>query len=98
MCHRRAAVAMCFEFNAQLGGRENLIVGIEETICVKFALKMAGKKYTVKRKYEDEHRRFLTEWQSLYCFVERNGKPFCLISQASLAHFKASKLQRHFTG
>ena len=50
---------MCFEFNAQLGGRENLIVGIEETICVKFALKMAGKKYTVKRKYEDEHRTFL---------------------------------------
>ena len=72
MCHRRAAVAMCFEFNAQLRGRENLIVGIEETICVKFALKMAGKKYTVKRKYEDEHRTFLTEWQSLYCFVERS--------------------------
>ena len=51
MSHRRAALAMCFGLNAQLGGRENLIVGIEETICVKFALKMAGKKYTVKQKY-----------------------------------------------
>ena len=58
---------------------------------------MAGKKCTAKRKYEDEHRTFLTEWESLYFFVERNGKPFCLICQASLAHFKASNLQRHFS-
>ena len=34
---------------------------------------------------------------SLYFFVERNGKPFCLICQASLAHFKASNLQHHFS-
>ena len=27
----------------------------------------------------------------------RNGKPFCLICQASLAHFKASDIQRHFS-
>ncbi|XP_077593579.1 general transcription factor II-I repeat domain-containing protein 2A-like [Stigmatopora nigra] len=58
---------------------------------------MEGKKCTAKRKYEDEHRTFLTEWESLYFFVERNGKPFCLICQASLAHFKASNLQRHFS-
>ena len=58
---------------------------------------MAGKKSTAKRKYEDEHRTFLTEWESLYLFVERNGKPFCLICQTSLAHFKASNLQRHFS-
>ena len=58
---------------------------------------MAGEKSTAKRKYEDEHRTFLTEWESLYFFVERNGKPFCLICQASLAHFKASNLQRHFS-
>ena len=42
------------------------------------------------------HRTFLTEWESLYFFVERNSKPFCLICQASLAHFKASNRQRHF--
>lgn len=30
-------------------------------------------------------------------FVERNGKPFCLICQSSLAHFKASNLHRHFS-
>ncbi|XP_077576088.1 general transcription factor II-I repeat domain-containing protein 2A-like [Stigmatopora nigra] len=58
---------------------------------------MEGKKCTAKRKYEDEHRTFLTEWESLYFFVQRNGKPFCLICQASLAHFKASNLQRHFS-
>ena len=58
---------------------------------------MARKKCTAKRKYEDEHRTFLTEWESLYFFVERNGKPFCLICQASLAHFKASNLRRHFS-
>ena len=29
-------------------------------------------------------------------FVKRNSKPFCLICQASLAHFTASNFQRHF--
>ena len=57
---------------------------------------MAEKKCTAKRKYEDEHRTFFTEWKSLYFFVELNSKSFCLICQASLAHFKASNLQRHF--
>ena len=47
-----------------------------------FAPKMAKNKCTAKRKYEDEHRTFLIEWKSLYFFVERNGKPFCLICQA----------------
>ena len=58
---------------------------------------MAGKKCTAKRKYEEEHRTYLTEWESLHFFVERNGKPFCLICQVSLAQFKASNLQRHFS-
>ena len=57
---------------------------------------IAKKKCAAKRKYEDEHRMFLTEWESLYFFVERSSKPFCLICQASLAHFKASNLQCHF--
>ena len=58
---------------------------------------MAKNKCTAKRKYEDEHRTFLTEWESLYFFIERNGKPFCLICQVSLGHFKVSNLQRHFS-
>ena len=57
---------------------------------------MAKEKCTAKRKYEDEHRAFLTEWESLHFFVERNSKPFCLVCQALLVHFKASNLQRHF--
>lgn len=56
-----------------------------------------SKKHTAKRKYEDKHRTFLSEWEDLYFFVERNGKPFCLICQTSLSHFKASNLERHFT-
>ena len=40
---------------------------------------------------------FLTEWEISYFFVARNGKPFCLICQASLAHFKAPNLHRHFS-
>ena len=44
-----------------------------------------------------EHRTFLPEWENSYFFVERNCKPFCLICQASLAHFKVSNIQRHFT-
>ena len=62
-----------------------------------FALRKAKNKCTAKQKYEDEHRTFLTEWESLYFFVERNGKPFCLICQASLGHFKVLNLQRHFS-
>lgn len=58
---------------------------------------MAGKKSTAKRKYEEEHRTFLPEWESLYFFVKRNGKPICLICHAALAHFKASNLQHHFS-
>ena len=57
---------------------------------------MVEKKCTAKRKYEDEYRTFLIEWENLYFFVERNSKQFCLICQASLAHFKVSNLQRHF--
>ena len=57
---------------------------------------MTEKKCAAKRKSEDEHRAFLIEWKSLYFSVELNSKPFCLICQASLAHFKASNLQRHF--
>ena len=40
--------------------------------------------------------RFGSWWERLYFFVEGNSKPFCLICQASLAHFKALNLQRHF--
>lgn len=58
---------------------------------------MTRKKCTAKGKYEDEHRTLLTEWESLYSFVERNGKPFGLVCQASLERFKASNLQRHFS-
>ena len=58
---------------------------------------MAKNKCTAKRKCEDEHRTILTKWESLDFFVERNGKPFCLICQASLGHFKVSNLQRNFS-
>ena len=61
-----------------------------------FALEMAKNKCKAKRKYDDERRTFLTEWESLY-FVKRNGKPFCLICQASFGHFKVSNLQHHFS-
>ncbi|XP_061530001.1 protein DBF4 homolog A isoform X2 [Phycodurus eques] len=46
---------------------------------------------------KEEHRTFLPEWESLYFFVKRNGKPICLICHAALAHFKASNLQRPFS-
>ncbi|KAI2662031.1 General transcription factor II-I repeat domain-containing protein 2 [Labeo rohita] len=49
------------------------------------------------RKYEDERRTFLSEWENFFFVVERNGKPFCLICQTSLLHFKASNLEHHFT-
>lgn len=56
----------------------------------------SGKK-KAKQKYEDEHQTFLSEWEELYFFVERNGKTLCLICQTSLSHFEASNLERHFS-
>lgn len=51
---------------------------------------VAGKD-TAKRKYEDEHRAFLSEWEDSCFFVERNRKPFCLICQT------LCRLWDHFT-
>uniref|UniRef100_H2ZWQ1 DUF4371 domain-containing protein n=1 Tax=Latimeria chalumnae TaxID=7897 RepID=H2ZWQ1_LATCH len=39
----------------------------------------------------------IEEWESMYFFVERNGKPMCLICQTSLVQFKSSNLQCHLT-
>lgn len=48
-----------------------------------------------KRKYEQEYRAFNTEWEEEFMFVERNGKPMCLLCQVLLSQFKASNLRRH---
>lgn len=50
----------------------------------------------VKRKYEEEGRIFKAEWEDEFVFVEKNGKPVCLLCQVTLAHFKASNLRRHY--
>jgi hypothetical protein len=49
-----------------------------------------------KRKYENETRGFKTEWKEEFVFVERNGKPMCLLCQITLSPFKASILKRHY--
>lgn len=49
-----------------------------------------------KRKYDDENRGFLVEWELNFFFVLRNDKPFCLLCQTSLSHFKSSNLKRHY--
>jgi hypothetical protein len=49
-----------------------------------------------RRKHEDENRRFKTEWEEEFVFVERNGKPVCLLCQTTLSQFKASNLKRHY--
>ncbi|XP_050061715.1 general transcription factor II-I repeat domain-containing protein 2-like [Aphis gossypii] len=48
-----------------------------------------------KRKYEEENRSFNTYWEEEFLFVERNGKPMCLLCQVTLSQFKASNLKRH---
>lgn len=49
-----------------------------------------------KRKYEDEHRAFLPEWEEDFAFTEKNGKPLCLICNAAISHHKASNVRRHY--
>ncbi|CAI6343418.1 unnamed protein product [Macrosiphum euphorbiae] len=48
-----------------------------------------------KRKYEEAHRAFNTDWEEEFAFIERNGKPTCLLCQVTLSQFKASNLKRH---
>ncbi|XP_032406666.1 general transcription factor II-I repeat domain-containing protein 2-like [Xiphophorus hellerii] len=60
-----------------------------------FFVKMA--KCKAKRKYDDEHRTFLEEWEDAYFFIERNGKSLCLLCDTTISHYKASNLQRHFS-
>jgi hypothetical protein len=49
-----------------------------------------------KRKYEDENRKFKAEWEEDFVFVERNGKPMCMICEVILSQLKASNLKRHY--
>jgi len=48
-----------------------------------------------KRKYEEAHRAFNTDWEQEFAFVERNGKLKCLLCQVTLSQFKTSNLKRH---
>ena len=58
---------------------------------------MCHVRYQNGKKQMQNAKTFLTEWESLYFFVEHNGKPFSLICQVSLEHFKVSNLQCHFS-
>lgn len=49
-----------------------------------------------KRKYEEENRAFNCDWEEEFFFVERNGKPMCLLCQATLSQYKASNIKRHY--
>lgn len=49
-----------------------------------------------KRKYEDENRKFKANWEEDFVFVERNGKPICMICEIMLSQCKASNLKRHY--
>ena len=51
---------------------------------------------TCRRKYEAENRDFLVEWELSYFFLSRYGINHCVLCQATISHFKASNLQRHF--
>ena len=49
-----------------------------------------------KRKYEDENRGFRQECEKKFSFIERSGKPLCLICNTVLDHFKAKNLKQHY--
>jgi len=53
---------------------------------------MSSKKRTVK----DEHRVVQDRWRILYFFVERNGKPTCLICNQQVAVSKEYNVRRHY--
>lgn len=49
-----------------------------------------------KRKYKEENRTFLPEWEEDFAFIDKDGRPICLICQTPLANYKASNLKRHY--
>ena len=58
-----------------------------------FPPKMASCK---KIKCEDENHGFLEELIEKFAFVERSGKPLCLVCNTVLNYFRVSNLRRHY--
>ena len=47
-------------------------------------------------RYEDENRGLCQELEEKFAFIERSGKPLCLICSTALNHYKVSNLKRHY--
>jgi len=50
----------------------------------------------LKRKIEDENRKFQEKWEEMYFFVETNNRIQCLICQQTIAVAKEFNLSRHY--
>ena len=48
------------------------------------------------RKVTSESQVFKDIWTELYCLVQHNNKPVCLICQETIAVFKDYNLKRHY--
>jgi hypothetical protein len=51
---------------------------------------------SLKRKLEDENRKFQEKWEEMYFFVETNARIQCLICQQTIAVAKEFNLSRHY--
>lgn len=49
-----------------------------------------------KRKVDDENRKFQSEWEDLYFFIQIKGKTVCLICRDTISTLKSYNLKRHF--
>ena len=50
----------------------------------------------LKRKLEDENRRFQKEWEDLYFFIQVKDKAICLICHKFISSIKSYNLKRHY--
>lgn len=71
---------------------DTLVIYTSTTYCAASSMEPDSK----KRKYEDENRTFKQEWEHNFAFVSHNGKPLCLICNATLSQYKGSNLSRHY--
>ena len=49
-----------------------------------------------KRKLEDENRKFQSEWENLFFFIQVKGNAVCLICRHTITILKLYNLKRHY--
>jgi len=71
-------------------------VSLENLLFVKDPIKMNTPLPKNARTVSDENRRFNTEWELDFFFIEKEGRCCCLLCNKIITVMKRSNLERHY--